>query len=81
MIQNMMTIMTMTKTEIVFLVWIAGSVVNTVILLVSWASYQKEYRDANSKYFCPVMSLGFMASWFLTLAWICGAIRKLITKK
>jgi hypothetical protein len=71
----------MTKTEIIFLVWIAGSVVNTIILLVSWASYQKEYRKANSKYFCPVMSLGFIASWFLTLAWIYGAVNKLITKK
>ena len=71
----------MTKTEVVFLVWIAGSVVNTVILLVSWSSYQKEYGDANSKYFCPVMSLGFMASWFLTFAWIYGSVRKLITKK
>jgi hypothetical protein len=71
----------MTKTEIVFLVWIAGSVVNTIVLLVSWASYQKEYRKANSKYFCPVMSMGLIASWFLTLAWIYGAVNKLITKK
>lgn len=71
----------MMKTEIIFLVWFAGSVINTIILLVSWASYQKEYRDTNSKYFCPVMSLGFIASWFLTFAWIYGATKKLITKK
>ncbi len=71
----------MTRTEIVFLVWFAGSVINTIILLVSWASYQKEYRNANSKYFCPVMSVGFIASWILTLAWIYGATKKLITKK
>ena len=71
----------MTKTEIVFLVWIAGSVINTIILLVSWASYQKEYRDTNNRYFCPVMSIGFIASWILPFAWIYGAVNKLITKK